>query len=421
MSVLPRLLIVDHSRVVRLSLAKHLKAHFHICQESNGESAWQTLILDPAIVAVVSGKALSRLDGFGLLEKVRANRLLRLKRLPFFLVSSDSLTDEERQRARDQGVSGFVRKGARAAELAEFAADLLAKCGAAPGNALSETGGPAASDVQLPGLSGERRSIELFDATDSLPLMAEFECFADSSQGTKSSPGFLSAQRQLIEAELGERLLQPEAMSGLGILVFSVDDYDLLADRFGKKMVDRIVDKFSDLLRGKLRAADSMAMIARNRIAIIAIDTSLDRCSVFARRICDKLATARISVQGQAVALTISVGVASFPVDGLATDGPGLLAIAEQRLEETIASGESRHAPETEPANPDVDRERVMNWLNEYLAGKSPVLTATHLGEAGILLLPLLAELDQTLKLGIPLADIEQKLQEHAKPLLACN
>lgn len=290
-----------------------------------------------------------------------------------------------------------------------------------PGQALSEAALSSASPVRSASSSGERRSVELFNATESLPLAAELENIADNSQEPKSTARFLVAQRQLIEAELGERLHRPEAISGLGILVFSVDDYDRLAERFGIKMAERIVDKFGDLLRGKLRAADSMAMIARNRIAIIAIDTSLDRCSVFARRICDKLATARISVEGEAVALKVSVGVASFPVDGATNSGPALLKIAEQRLEAAIEAGPHCHAVDAEPANPDLDREKALNWLKQYLAGQSPELTATSLGEAGMLLLPLLAQMEETLGLGIPVADIEQKLQEHARVILACN
>lgn len=419
MSALPPLLIVDNSKVVRLSLAKHLKTHFQICQESNGESAWQTLILDPSIVAVVAGKSLSRLDGFALLEKVRANRLLRLKRLPFFLVASDSLTDDERHRVLDQGVSGFVRKGAGAAEMARFASELLGQCGA--GQAGGETSVQSPSPEPSGSASGERRSIALFNATESLPIVAEFETLADGPPETRPTARFLHAQRQLIESELGERLGQPEAISGIGILVFSVDDYDRLAARFGKRMADRIVDKFGDLLRGKLRAADSMAMIARNRIAIIAIDTCLDRCSVFARRICDKLATARISVHGQAVALGVSVGVASYPVDAVDGSGPALLKIAEQRLDQAIEAGSAGPLAEAQPVNADADRERTLVWLNQYLAGQSPLTTASTLGEAGLLLLPLLAEMEKSLGLGIPVAAIAAKLQDQARVSMACN
>jgi DNA-binding NarL/FixJ family response regulator len=51
---LPHILIVDDSRVVRISLIKHLKDHFEIREESDGEAAWQTLVVDHSIKAVIS-------------------------------------------------------------------------------------------------------------------------------------------------------------------------------------------------------------------------------------------------------------------------------------------------------------------------------------------------------------------------------
>jgi len=67
-----KILVADASKVVRASLAKQLADDFEVREESSGESAWQTLVLDSAIVAVVSGLGLSKLDAFGLLERVRA-------------------------------------------------------------------------------------------------------------------------------------------------------------------------------------------------------------------------------------------------------------------------------------------------------------------------------------------------------------
>ena len=49
-----RVLIVDPSRVARAALAKHLSAEYDLREESDGELAWQTLVLDPSIVAVVA-------------------------------------------------------------------------------------------------------------------------------------------------------------------------------------------------------------------------------------------------------------------------------------------------------------------------------------------------------------------------------
>lgn len=128
MSVLPHLLIVDSSRVVRVTLAKDLKAHFEIREESSAEFAWETLILDSSIVAVVCGISLPGMDGLGLLEKMRTHKLERLKTLPFLLIASDSLCDEVRERARAAGVSGFVPKGAGTAETQRVLRELLANC-----------------------------------------------------------------------------------------------------------------------------------------------------------------------------------------------------------------------------------------------------------------------------------------------------
>ena len=78
MTHLKKVLIVDASKVIRASLAKYQKGHFRVCEESNGESAWQTLVLDSSIVAVVAGHHIAKLDGPGLVERMRSNKLHRL-------------------------------------------------------------------------------------------------------------------------------------------------------------------------------------------------------------------------------------------------------------------------------------------------------------------------------------------------------
>lgn len=128
MSLLPHLLIVDSSRVLRVTLAKDLKAHFDIREESSAELAWETLILDASIVAVVCGISLSGMDGLGLLEKMRMHPLARLKTLPFFLIASDSLCADVRERAIAGGVTGFIPKGAGTAETQRVLRELLSNC-----------------------------------------------------------------------------------------------------------------------------------------------------------------------------------------------------------------------------------------------------------------------------------------------------
>ena len=143
--------------MVRASLAKQLVEHFDVREEASGESAWQTLVLDSAIVGVVSGTSLNKLDGVGLLERVRASKLARLNSLPFFLVVSSSFGESERALARSYGVTDFVSKDSSSASLGGVLAVLHARHDnpgdpaetalEAPTLAVDESGNEAAEDA----------------------------------------------------------------------------------------------------------------------------------------------------------------------------------------------------------------------------------------------------------------------------------
>ena len=84
-----RILVLDGSRVVRATLSKHLKEDFEVIEESSGESAWQTLMLDAGISAVISGIHPLKLDAHDLLARLRASSIRRLQNIPFILIVSE--------------------------------------------------------------------------------------------------------------------------------------------------------------------------------------------------------------------------------------------------------------------------------------------------------------------------------------------
>ena len=49
----PRILIVDESRMVRATLIKLIRDHYSFREETDGESGWQALVLDPSIQLVI--------------------------------------------------------------------------------------------------------------------------------------------------------------------------------------------------------------------------------------------------------------------------------------------------------------------------------------------------------------------------------
>ena len=110
MADLPRVLVVDDSRLVRASLVQHIRASYDVREEGDGEAAWQALVLDQSIRAVVSDLQMPKMNGYQLLERLRTSRLHRLQQMPFILVSGEE-TEEERARARSAGASDFITKG----------------------------------------------------------------------------------------------------------------------------------------------------------------------------------------------------------------------------------------------------------------------------------------------------------------------
>ena len=112
---LPRILIVDESRMVRAMISKHIREFYDFREEANGEAAWQVLVLDHSIELVICSLSMPVLDGNGLLDRVRASRLTRLSQMPMLMISGDD--DEARERAKSHGASDFISRSTGGPEL----------------------------------------------------------------------------------------------------------------------------------------------------------------------------------------------------------------------------------------------------------------------------------------------------------------
>ena len=73
--------------MVRASIIRHVRGRFEVREEADGEAGWQTLLVDPTIQAVITDIGMPRLDGYGLLERMRSSRLSRINTLPVVVIS----------------------------------------------------------------------------------------------------------------------------------------------------------------------------------------------------------------------------------------------------------------------------------------------------------------------------------------------
>lgn len=421
MSELPHLLIVDSSKVVRASLAKSLQSQFVIREEKCGETAWQTLILDPKVIAVIAGVRLDKLDGFALLEKARSNRLCRLKNLPFFLIESDAIRGQAKELALANGIAGFVPKGLGATETIHLVGELLDRwrnrnavncadiCGASERCSLSRV-------MQV----DENSHVTTYHGvSDVFSQMGDISGMASSESVPLKKPLALStskldlALRDALESRLGDLMSNRRRRQEVGVLIFGIDDYASLVKRFGQGLMDRIDLKFGQLLGSKLRSDDHISKLADDRIVVLASDTTLAQCAAFAERIRKGVTAAQVSVAGQRIQMGISVGVACLPEDGAESSAASLLLKAEQRLVVALQAGGNRVVSRdfSKSVVTEQDVAHVLDQLTLLLADISPDMMAAQLGRLGLSVMPVLQQLERTYHFGLPLDDMEQQLK----------
>ena len=107
MSKTTRILTVDDSASMRALLNHALTTNgFDVAQAEDGEVALEWLALNEVDV-VITDINMPRLDGFGLIEKLRAGN--RHRDRPILVLTTES-SEEKKARARSAGATGWIVK-----------------------------------------------------------------------------------------------------------------------------------------------------------------------------------------------------------------------------------------------------------------------------------------------------------------------
>ncbi|PKO86311.1 MAG: hypothetical protein CVU18_15565 [Betaproteobacteria bacterium HGW-Betaproteobacteria-12] len=355
-----KVLVVDSSRVVRASLARSLRKTHGVCEESDGESAWQSLVLDASIVAVISGLDIAGLDGSGLIERMRASKLSRLNGMPFYLLASDSLPEVKRQRAIFLGVTDFIPKASPAATIARLIVEREPDQPRAEANPDSPDGVEADSLISDIGLGDFTSRMGRLAGLDMVPVRVTDDDEHEKRQAEKTAQYCLE-----------QRLTGSSGNLMASVLIFGIDAYGDLCDRFGSRLAEKVVNKFSGLLAGKIRAQENVLHLADGRIGIVSSNVDREQCALFARRVCKALAAATIWLGGKQVKATVSAGVAAVPQDGVAMSAEELFYLASNRLDAAQAAGGNQVVFANVGAN-NLRQEEFIGRLKELLAVSPP-------------------------------------------------
>lgn len=116
-AALPTILIVDDSPTIRAVVTRALEKNFTIIQAEDGEEAWSHLLSNNDIELVVTDLMMPKLDGFGLISRIRTDRgSPQLHALPIIVVTTLEDTNAK-LRALVAGANDFITKNTETAEL----------------------------------------------------------------------------------------------------------------------------------------------------------------------------------------------------------------------------------------------------------------------------------------------------------------
>jgi diguanylate cyclase (GGDEF)-like protein len=298
-----KVLVVDDSKFVRATFTRILEASFAVRAEADGEAAMKVIEEDPGIVMVFSDLNMPKLDGFGLLQKIRAAADKRIKGLPVVIISGEE-DEKSKKRARDAGANDFIAKSADGAEVLARIDNLL----------------------------------KLVQANQ------ELEASREAVQQTATRDpvtGTLTLNYLLTEGRKHHSYAKRHG-TGLSVINFRIDTFPEFVQKVGKDVAGKLLERIARAVIATLRAEDSIGRTGEAIFTVVSPSTDAAQALIFARRLKEQLEKAQISYNNQALAIRLSVGIATLGAEASIED---LIKGAAQRMKADIAP-----APAAAPA-----------------------------------------------------------------------
>lgn len=294
-----RVLVVDDAQVMRRAVEKMLQPEYDVVLANDGEAGWEMLTRDDRIEMLITDIQMPRLDGYGLICRVRADAKARIRDIPIVTITGAE-DDETRIRAYACGSTDFLIKPFDKKLLHSRVHAYLRLKQASLLHAAA-VHNPAATLDPLTRLSG--------------------------------LGAFLAAGKILYARAR-------ESSQDLSVAALDVDDFAALRRQHGDDATGQVLVRIAGILTTTVRREDVVARVGQAEFAVLIPQTG----RVPAMALCERVRE-RISAE----ALTLGNGPAasaSFGLVTLSTDVPEtfekFLVLVEQRLSQARSDGGNR-------------------------------------------------------------------------------
>ncbi len=126
----------------------------------------------------------------------------------------------------------------------------------------------------------------------------------------------------------------------MAVIIFDIDRFKAINDQHGHAAGDLVLKLFGQELSVGLRPSDTVARLGGEEFALVLDNTLPGRAEQVAERVRDAFAAGTISVDDKSMVCTVSAGVATGTVKGLAFDD--VLRAADKALYEAKRNGRNR-------------------------------------------------------------------------------
>ena len=194
------------------------------------------------------------------------------------------------------------------------------------------------------------------DVTERKRFEAQLQYLADHDPIT----GLYNRRR--FEQELARHLAY-DARYGTGgaVLALDIDNFKYINDTLGHKAGDEVITRVARSIRERIRETDTFARLGGDEFVVLLPEAGIEQAQSVARTIVDTVRMHPVSIAGQQIQVTTSIGVTTF--GNREVDGEALLVEADLAMYEAKAAGRDRFALYTPATVREAEIESRLAWV----------------------------------------------------------
>ncbi len=292
----PKLLMIDDSKLMRKSAVKMLGDDFQVLTAESGEQGLAIINNDADLQVVFTDINMPGIDGYEVLKEIRTHADDAIRALPVVVVTGAENDDQAKEEALSQGATDFITKPFNSTDL-------------------------RARALAHANFRRTARALEKSTNIDALTELGNQHFFEDQLHKDIS---FISRHNQ-----------------DLAVVVVEIYDFKNLFLKIGRQGADSVVRQIAKVLKGSVRKEDTVARLGLARFAMSLPTAKPEGAVSLAKRICEKIAGFRATLKGEALNISVSMGV--FTLARGSRPGVDLvMREAEAALNDALAQGSSQ-------------------------------------------------------------------------------